>query len=117
LKRFGKFKKISNRLLPKGLAIKTGALEAKRTLGATFKIIEKGTTSLEDINFNIDEAMFRDYKIVKGKRVYTPGTFIQRKGKRLSARSEIGEIQIAKRRSPRLTNKRMKEGIFNGRYY
>ena len=82
-------------------------------MGATFKIIEKGTTTLSDVRFSPSTSTFREYKIVGGQKVMTPGTFIQRRSKRLSARSEIGEIQIAKRRTP----KKISGGGFNGRYY
>lgn len=106
VKRFGDFKTIAKGL-PKGKALRAGASEARRTLGATFKIQQKGFTTTQDTAFRPNPSEFRSYKIVQGKRVETPNIFIQKRGKRLSAGSERREIQ--KERKKKL------KGFFRGR--
>lgn len=39
---------------------------------------------------------FRQYRVAKGKRVPTPNTFYEKKGRRLDTRGEINKIQLAK---------------------
>jgi len=89
-------------VLPRGRALKSGSLEARRTLGATFGIERAGkSVSQTDINFRPSTKIFRSYRIKQGRRVQLTDTFIQRRGTRLGARSEITEIQKANRRSKR----------------
>lgn len=86
-------------ILPKGLALKLGETEAKRSLGATFGIKSANINlgNVKDIDYKPDKDIFRNYRIVKGKKVKLNNVYIQKKGKRLSFRTEVKEIQTAKR--------------------
>jgi len=97
LKRKGKFTKVGIGL-PKGLALRRGARLTKQTLSATFKIQQRGITRKKDLPFEPDPTIFRESKIRAGKKIVTPGEFIQRRGKRLGTFGEISSIQKAKRR-------------------
>jgi len=102
-RRSGKWEVIG-RGLPRGRALKVGSEYATRTLAASFKIIPSKTSGLanmEDIAFEPSASAFRNFRIKGGKPVYEPGLFIQRRGKRLSAGSEVKEIQAAKLRAIR----------------
>ena len=101
LKRFGEFIQIG-KALPKGRALRLGAREARRTLGATFRIVPtKEFTRVSDIAFRPSPLIFRSYRIQEGKRVETPFTFIQFAKKRLSKRGEVREIMAARLKAPR----------------
>ena len=96
VKRGGEFKTISSNL-PKGKALRIGVSETKRTLGATFRITPLGATAEADTPFVPSTDEFRSYKIKQGKKIETPGTFIQERKFRLSSGSERREIQTARR--------------------
>ena len=101
LKRYGEFIQIG-KPLPKGRALRLGAREARRTLGATFRIVPtEKVTRLRDIPFKPSPLVFREYKIQEGRRVPTPFTFIQFATKRLSRRGEVREIMAAKAKAPK----------------
>jgi hypothetical protein len=88
--------------IPRGKALMFGSEYVTRTLAASFKIIPtKNKVMTEDISFEPSNNIFRNYRIKGGKPVYEPGLFIQRRGKRLSAGSEVKEIQAAKLRAIR----------------
>ena len=102
LKRFGEFIPISKKALPKGRALRLGAMEARRTLGATFRIVPtEKVTSIIDIPFRPSPLIFRGYKIEAGKKIPLENEFIQFAKKRLSARGEVREIMAAKLKAPR----------------
>lgn len=88
--------------LPRGMALKAGADYILKNLRATFRIKEAGTTTRRDILYNPSPQIFRDYKISKGQKIFTPNQFIQREGKRLITSSEVGELQQAKKTKWRL---------------
>lgn len=92
VKRFGKFKTIA-KSQPIGKALKIGATRTQLTLAATFKLIPKGYTTLQDISYKPSKQIFREFAIRKGTKVPTPLTFIEKRGFRLSSPSEIGEIK------------------------
>jgi hypothetical protein len=104
VKRKGKFRKIADDL-PLGRALRRGALEARSTLAATFKV--KGDPKAvpkfkTDIRFTPDPKTFRTHKIRKGKKIPLEfGTFIEKRNKRLSSREEISEIMGIKRKKRR----------------
>lgn len=83
--------------LPKGLAEKFGSEYVTKTLAAAFKLKASGTTSKEDIQFKVPEAVFRP-----GKR--DTSQFVQRKGGkeggfgRLATGTELSEIKTFRRR-------------------
>ncbi len=85
--------------LPKGKALQLGAKITRRTLAATFYLKPKGVTRIKDIPFVPSPKVFREYKIRKGLKVFTPLRFIQRRGKRLGAISEVREIQRARKQA------------------
>lgn len=97
IKRRGKFISLPG-IRTKGEALRFGERAAKNTLGATFKV--KATKKLvlgKQTSYRPSSNLFRDYRISKGKRVYTPDTFIQKRGKRLSFLGEIEEIQRSRK--------------------
>lgn len=96
----GGMKKYISGLRPKGSALRVGAIRARKTLRATFGVEPTGIKiSRKDITFTPSRSMFRGYRIVKGKRAPLQNIYIQRRGKRLSARSEVKSIHIARRRA------------------
>ena len=112
LKRFGEFIPISEKALPKGRALRLGAREARRTLGATFRIIPtKELTRVSDIAFRPSPLIFRGYTIKEGKKIPTPFTYIQFAKKRLSRRGEVREIQEAKQKAIWKKPKKIKWGF------
>lgn len=97
-KRFGKFFRLPG-VRSRGEALMFGERAAKNTLGATFKI--KPTKQLvkgRATSYTPNLKLFRNYRVSKGRRVYTPDTFIQRRGKRLAFFGERREIQKSRRR-------------------
>jgi len=96
VKRFGRW--ISKGVYQRVEAIKKGELFARTTLGASFKILPSKTQVKESLikNFEPSPNVFRKFRIIKGRRVSLKDEWIQRASKRLSARSEITEIQRAK---------------------
>lgn len=86
-----------NGILPKGLALKKGELNAINTLRATFGIeATKINTNLKDINFSIPKNIFRGFRIKNGKAIPLTNEFIQRRGTRLNSQGERQAIQIAR---------------------
>lgn len=84
--------------VPRGLALRTGTEKALKSLSATFGItpVNKRTTS-KDIFYQPPKALFRSYRIKKGKQIPLTNVFIQKKGKRLSTRSEVSALQQSRR--------------------
>lgn len=83
---------------PKGLALLRGSDIARSKLVATFGIIPTKTLiKKKDINFIPSPKIFRSNRIVKGRKIPLENVFIQRRGKRLSSRSEVLAIQSSRR--------------------
>lgn len=100
IKRFGKYKPIAE--LPRGKALQLGSEITKKTLAASFKIEPTGrTTKIKDIEFKLNPKIFRTYKIRKGRKVPLVNEFIQKRGTRLSSKSEVSEILGFKKRKRR----------------
>jgi len=100
VKRFGKYQQLGKEILPRGRALRKGAEYARRTLGATFRIIPtKEFTSMADIAFRPSPEIFRTYKIKKGKKIFLTDEYIQFAHKRLSMAGEVREIQEAKQKA------------------
>jgi len=95
LKKGGVWKPIGKGL-PLGKALRLGASKTKQSLSAQFRLLPKGTTSLADISFKPSTDVFREYKISKGRKIPTPLTFIQKRGKRLMTGSERRLIKQAR---------------------
>jgi hypothetical protein len=95
LRRRGKFFAIG-RGLPYGKALKLGAERTKTTLAATFRLIPKGTTAMEDIYYAPPSNIFASPKKPIGRIAY-----VERLGKRLSTRSEVMEIKTFRRSKSR----------------
>jgi len=100
VKRYGKWITIS-KPLPKGKALKAGAMFVQRTLGATFKIVPIKARVGKDIDFRVSKKVFR---APKGEQ---PGlTYVQRggaepifvKGGRLAGKAERAEISLLRSR-------------------
>jgi len=90
VKRFGKFKPITEEPLPKGKALKLGAESVEKSLARTFRLIEKGTTKEKDITFGVSPKLFRKPK--KDEKL----TFIQRKELAFGTKLETAEAQKAR---------------------
>lgn len=73
--------------LPKGRATALGVKNVLSTLRASFKLKPSGTTSMEDIQFNIPSKQFRMSKV-------EPGRYVQRKNLRFGVRGETKEAQM-----------------------
>ena len=107
VKRRGMFRTIGSGLTEEQ-AISLGFDKTIQTLGATFRVRKTGKrikapTRRVSKPGRLRE-LFREFKIRKGQRVSTPGTFIQRRGKRLVTKAERVSIQRA-RKSRRRTVK------------
>jgi len=99
IKRKGRFEIIAEGL-SRGAALQLGSRVARRTLAATFKVEPtKEFGYRKETKFTPSKQIFRSYKIVKGKKEPLKDVFIQRRGKRLLARTEVGAIQMARRRA------------------
>jgi len=87
-------------VFPRGEAVRIGARQARRTLRATFGIVEAGAIPRKRRApaFLPSPRIFRTYQIIKGKRVPLKDTWIQKAPYRLSARGEVKEIQVARKR-------------------
>jgi len=100
VKRRGKFIAVSKVPLEKGKALYLGKKTAEKTLAARFKIVKKGKARPSALP-SIKEVgkKFRGYRIIKGRKVPLKDEFIQKAKYRLSTKSEVREIQEAKRAS------------------
>lgn len=91
---------IIKKALTKAEAIKLGEKITRGELSATFGIIPSGKfieTSKEEREYNPSSAFFRTFRIKKGKKIPLINTWIQRRSKRLSSKSEVSLIQKAKK--------------------
>lgn len=96
IKRKGKFFRLGEKAFTKETAIAFGARETRSTLAATFAI-RKVKGKVTKVRGFADLRGFREFKKVKGKRIPTPGTFIQRRATRLGTLAERKAIQTAKK--------------------
>jgi len=79
-------------------AIIQGEKYARHTLGATFKVIQKGETEQLDLgNYNPNPSTFRSYKVSRGRRIPLTNEWIQKRRTRLGTIGEVKEIQMAKK--------------------
>jgi len=87
-------------MFPRGEAVKIGAREARQTLRATFGVVEAGRLRrrARPPEFIPSPEIFRTYQIIRGQRVPLKDTWIQKAPYRLSARGEVREIQVARKR-------------------
>ncbi len=77
--------------LPRNRALAVGTTKVEETLAATFRLVPKGRTKQKDIDFQVPGDRFRLPK--KGSPLDKPDTYVERRNKRLSTRTEVGEIQ------------------------
>lgn len=98
IRKKGKEVKIAS-MLPKGLATKAGVSRNLKDISASFKLKEAGVTANKDIDFSVPANLFTSSKRDAGR-------IVQRRGKRLSARTEISDILSAKR------SKKRRKGIW-----
>lgn len=99
VKQRGKYNPIG--VYTKGKALLEGEKITRGTLAASFKIEPINRyLDVPDIDFKPSN-IFRTYKIRKGKRISLQNEFIQRRGTRLSSRSEVKEILGFKRAKQR----------------
>jgi len=100
IKRKGKYIRVSP-ALTKEEALGFGALFARKTLAATFKVqqVEGSPQNRPELigKFNQLKNIFRAYQIRKGQRVPLVDTYIQRRGTRLGSIEERKAIQIARK--------------------
>jgi hypothetical protein len=97
VKRYGKTQALGVSLTQKQAAL-LAQKRLKMGLGATAFIRPSGRTAKKsNIQFRARPGEFRQYKISKGKKIFDPRLFIQEKGFRLGTKSEVSEIQAAKR--------------------
>lgn len=89
IKRRGKEVKIGS-ALPLGLAKRAGVMRNVKDLSASFTLRPRGTTTMEDINFNVPSRIFAPSKRNRN-------WFVQQRRFRLSSRSEVSDIMSAKR--------------------
>lgn len=120
VKRGGKWVKLSG-IYPKAEAIKKGAKHVLETLAATFKIVptKKIVKAIQPSETKPSPLHFREYQIVKGKKVPLKDIWIQKagwkieaptaKGARLGRRSEVEEILAARRR--KIRTKKLRLGL------
>ena len=87
-------------VFPREEAIRRGTRQTRRTLRATFGIVEAGAIPRRRRApaFLPSPRVFRTYQIIKGKKVPLKDTWIQKAPYRLSARTEVKEIQVARKR-------------------
>ena len=84
----------------KSQAIRTGERFTRQTLGASFKVIEKGETNNLDMGgYTPNQNVFRGYKISRGQRIPLKDEWIQKRKTRLGTKSEVSEIQFARKNS------------------
>ena len=116
LKRRGKFQAIGTGFT-RGQALKFGSEKALQDISRTFKIVETGkTTEAEDFGFAPSQNIFREYKIRDGKRVATPGEFIQLTSANLQSRAEKFQLQEARRLNQFMNVKKKKKNYLNSFY-
>lgn len=96
LRRRGVFRELGSG--SKAAALSLGSVAARSSLGATFKVEQTGRFVREKGARAPDLSQFREYRVVRGERVSTPGTFVQKARYRLSSPSERSEIKAAKKR-------------------
>lgn len=110
-----KYIKVNKVPLEERKAKDLGAYVTDRSLGATFKIVptksipKKSRLNIPSGYFGLTRDKFRDYKIVKGKRVKLNNTYIEKRGKRLDTPEEVKKITVAKKMAE-LRKKRRKFG-------
>lgn len=98
IKRFGKIRELPG-IFGKGEALQLGENKAINTLAATFGIKKtKFLISHKNNPYKVNERLFRDYRILKGKRIPLINEYIQRRNKRLTTPFEIAEIQSYRRK-------------------
>ena len=101
VKRKGKFKAVSPVVKSRISALDIGADVAKRTLAATFQVkAVKGVRPVElktSGEFQRFQNEFRDYAIRQTRRIPLSDTYIQKRQYRLGTKSEVSEIQKAKK--------------------
>jgi len=100
LKRRKKFLRVASNL-PRGRALLAGQTAALGGLGARFKLLPSGRTTVSDIDARINDKVFRSYKIQAGKRIPLKDEFIQRRGQRLVTRAERTELTASKNKGGR----------------
>lgn len=99
IKRSGRYNPIG--VYTKGKALLEGEKITRGTLAASFKIEPINRyLDVPDIDFRPSN-IFRTYKIRQGKKIPLQNEFIQRRGTRLSSRSEVKEILGFKRTKQR----------------
>jgi hypothetical protein len=99
IKRKGKFEAISP-ITSKESALDIGALKAKQTLAATFKVekVQGTPTQIRTSGeFKRFQEEFRSYKIKKGTPIKLHDEYIQKEKYRLGTKMEIRAIQKAKK--------------------
>lgn len=118
VKRFGKFYTTESGL-PYGRALAAGVKRTKETLGATFKLVPLGETTLTDIPYSLNRNEFREYRIKNGRKAFTPLEFIQNRGFRLGTRQEVTQIQVSKKLAQARRPRAKKGSAFSkfGRYF
>lgn len=87
-------------LRPKGKALSFGVEETLKSLRATFGI-EKTSSKVTgtDTGYKPSSKVFREYKVRRGKAIFTEDLFIQKRNKRLLTGLERYAIQSARRSS------------------
>jgi len=97
-------------VFPRGEAVRIGARQARRTLRATFGIVEAGAIPRRRRApaFIPSPRIFRTYQIIKGKRVPLKDIWIQKAPYRLSAIGEVREIQVARKTKRRKGGRRVR---------
>lgn len=98
-KRNNKWVKLSQVGMRESSARGRGARAVDNTIAGRFRIVkaDSGSDKVVDNYFAFNKKKFRDYKIVKGKRVPIKNTWIERRGPaRLDSAGERNQITIAK---------------------
>jgi hypothetical protein len=92
IRRRGQFMDIASGL-PRGRALEFGATKTMKTLGQTFRLLPKGTTTLRDVGFRVPSSTF-----TRLKRPTAEIEFVERRGKTLKiGTGEVSEIMKAKK--------------------
>jgi hypothetical protein len=95
-KRSGKIIYLSG-IFSKGDALRKAERYTLGNLRATFGVSKSNMkVNAPMTNYKPNDNLFRDYRIVKGKRVSLQDEYIQRKGKRLSNAMEVKALQKAR---------------------
>lgn len=111
VKRKGKFRKVG-KPKPYSLAVKRGVDVTGKSLAATFKV-KRSTKKVSPVNlsFTPNPRVYRNYKVVRGRRVALKDTWIEKRGFRLDTRSEVISLQKSRKRKPRKKNKKRMRGL------